>query len=194
MLTVERSTSSSEWKMDEVKAMASQTVGKIARKQLRELKRNAEQKLTEHGLDPQQLTQALGENAAVARDEVVKTTRRAGKKIAKNARRTRKELTRNAKETAKQARRGGRKVLSKLDKKAAKVARKAEKKASRRRRWPWIVGLGLAAAAGAYAVRSRTAAPAALEDDLSIDNEQPPTGAPEHNGSVQHARGVSSKN
>lgn len=174
--------------------MANQTVGKTARKQLRELKRNAEQKLTEHGLDPQQLTQALGENAAVARDEVVKTTRRAGKKIAKNARRTRKELARNAKEAAKQARRGGKKTLSKLDKKVTKAARKAEKKASRRRRWPWIVGLGLAAAATAYAVRSRTAAPTTLESDLSIDNEEPPTGAPEHNGSGQHARGVSSKN
>src|SRR5262245_5764726 len=43
----------------------------------------ADRKLTERGVAPQQLATALAEGAEVARQEVVKTTRRARKKLAR---------------------------------------------------------------------------------------------------------------
>ncbi|MGH3622645.1 MAG: hypothetical protein ACRDQ5_12765 [Sciscionella sp.] len=200
---------------------AGDNVGKAARSGVRTLKRGAaragqvgaqatsrfsevaEQKLTERGLAPQQLAGAVAENAAVARDELVKTTRRARKKIEKNAKGTRKELTKKAKKAGKKAdkrakdareagkkagKKASKKIRHKADKKAAKAQRKLDKKSNvkqRRRRVPILLGLG-AAAATVYVVRSKANNPAKFEHDtLGSRGPTPTSGAPEQNG--QHS-------
>lgn len=194
------------------------SVGKAARSSARTLKREArraghagtqatsrlsdaaERKLTERGLAPGQLVEALTENAAVAREEAVKTTKRARKKIEKNSRRTRKQLAKSAKKAGKKAdkkarnvqadaKRSGKKIRGKADKKAAKAEAKLERKLNKkdqrgRRKWPIVVGLG-AAAAAVYVVRSKNAEAQFEQDTLGSRVPTPTAGAPEHNG--QHA-------
>lgn len=194
-----------------------ESVGKAARSGARTLKRRAsraghagahatsrlgdaaEQKLTERGLAPGQLVEALAENAAVARDEAVKTTRRARKKIEKNAKRTRKQLAKSAKKAGKkadkkakvaqaEAKKSGKKMRGKADKKAAKAQAKLDAKVNKkergRRKWPIVLGLG-AAAAAVYVVRSQNAEAQFEQDTLGSRVPTPTSGAPEHNG--QHA-------
>jgi hypothetical protein len=133
----------------------------------------AEQKLTERGMAPQQLAEALAEGADVARKEAAKTTRRTRKKLAAKAKVTRKDL---AKAAAKARKNAGRKAgrarkkaaksdiatyamttvkQLKADAKAAAADAKKAKKGSRKRRWPWVVGLAAVAAGAAYALRSK---------------------------------------
>lgn len=179
-------------------AAATQT----ARTGLRTLRRKAEeagdvagQKLTERGFDPQQLGDAFSENADVAREEIAKTTRRARKRIGKNAKRTRKELAESAKKAAKDAKKASKKAVkgasTKVEKQAAKADKKAQAKAAKeaggkRRRWPWLLAAGAAAAVATYAVRARSAQNP-LEQELPQPREHQP-GAPEHNGSGAHSR------
>lgn len=147
----------------------------------------AQQKLTERGFAPDQLSEALHEGADLTRKEVGKTTRRTRKKLERKAQQTRKELKKSAKQAKKDAKaqkdalaKPGRKAKKaaikaakeageskrsgkkdfKASKKAAKSARneaKALAKSSKkeiikgekgkRRKWPWLLGLGAAAGA-----------------------------------------------
>src|SRR5262245_50519081 len=128
-----------EQTMDDVKAMnrAGETVGKAVSSGWVAARRGAkragqagvdatsraahtaETKLTERGVAPRQLAEALAESAEVARQEVVKTTRRARRKLAKTAKHTRKDLAKAAKQARKDATKS----------KAAKQARKSVKQA-----------------------------------------------------------------
>jgi hypothetical protein len=142
----------------------------------------ADRKLTERGFAPEQLAVALAEGAEVARQEVVKTTRRARKKLARTAKHTRKELAKAAKQARKDARK------SKPGQRAAKSVKRARKDAKKmkasmksemarlkaqameqaaamdlvdapkRRRWPKVMLLMLAAAGVTFVVRSRSTA------------------------------------
>lgn len=200
---------------------AGDSVGKAARSGGRTLKRGAsraghagaqatsrlsgaaEQKLTERGLAPGQLVEAVAENAAVAREEALKGSRRARKKFEKNAKRTRKQLAKNAKKAGKKAekqakskkidaKKAGKKIRGKADRKAAKAEAKLQQKLDKkqrkqqrsRRKWPIVVGLG-AAAAAVYVVRSKNAEAQFEQDTLGSRAQTPSGGAPEHNG--QHA-------
>jgi hypothetical protein len=186
--------------MDEEKAMtqAGETAGKAVGTGLRTLKRQAakagqtgadvtakaaavaEQKLAERGLAPQRLSEALAENAGIARDELVKSTRRTRKRLAKSAKQARKDLQASAEVARKQAKKAGKKgrkqatasarqALTRVDKKVAKVQAKANKRVakltgSRRRRWPLVLGgLAVVGVGAVLASRSRQA-----------QNEQPP--------------------
>lgn len=105
----------------------------------------ADQALTEHGMAPQRLAEALMENAEMAREELTNTTRRARKRMAGNAKRTRQDLERIAKRA--------RKSRAAMEKKAAKAAN-----GGRRRRWPWLLGVGAIAVAVTVVLRSRQSA------------------------------------
>jgi hypothetical protein len=134
----------------------------------------AEHKLTEHGMSPRRLSESLADNAGIAREEIMKTTRRARKKMARNAKQTRKDLLRAADKARAEAKRAGKKVraratdtgtalLSRVDKKVAKVRKKADRKISRltgdsrRRRWPLLLGVSAVAAIAWYTMRARQA-------------------------------------
>ncbi len=185
--------------MDDVKAMtrAGETVGKAARSGWRSARHNAkraglagaeatsraaqaaDRKLTERGLAPRQVAEAIAEGAEVARQEVAKTTRRARRKLAKTAKHTRKDLAKAAKQarrdaakskTAKQARKSVKQA--KADAKKLKSQVKTEAKAlrsraaiavgaeqpKRKRRWPKVMLLVIIASGIAYVVRSKASA------------------------------------
>ncbi|HWE90822.1 MAG TPA: hypothetical protein VG317_15290 [Pseudonocardiaceae bacterium] len=120
--------------------------GRIGRDRATRAAAATEQALTERGMAPQRLAQALAENAGVAGEELAKTTRRARKRMAGNAKRTRQDLARIAKQA--------RKARAVAERKAAKAANSA----GRRRRWPWLLGAGAIGLAITYAVRARQAA------------------------------------
>jgi hypothetical protein len=187
--------------MDEVKAMtrAGETVGKAVGSGWRSARHNAiragqagaeatsraalaaDRKLTERGVAPRQLAEALAEGAEVARQEVVKTTRRARRKLAKTAKHTRKDLAKAAKQarkdavkskSAKQARKSvkqakadAKKLKSQFRTEAAKLRTRAREEAAalklvepkRKRRWPKVVLLAIVAGGIAYVVRSKVA-------------------------------------
>ena len=100
----------------------------------------AEQKLSEHGVSPQQIQETLTDNAEVAKTQVAKVTRKARKELAKQARLASKELGKRSAKAGKRAKRA-----------AKGFADVMEPATRRRRRWPWAVGL-LAVAAGATLV------------------------------------------
>lgn len=177
--------------MDEVKAMtrAGETVGKAvssgwvaARRGAKragqagvdatsKAAHTADRKLTERGVAPRQLAEALAEGAEVARQEVAKTSRRARRKLAKKAKHTRKDLAKAAKQArkeaakskaVKQARKSAKQA--KADAKKLKAAFKAEAVAltesaskKRKRRWPKLLLLAIIAGGVAYVVRSKSA-------------------------------------
>lgn len=190
--------------MDDMKAMtrAGETVGKAVGSGWLAVRRNAkhagrvgadattkaahaaDRKLTERGVAPQQLAVALAESAEVARQEVVKTTRRTSKKLARKAKHTRKELAKAAKQarkdakkskparraatSGKQARKDAKKLQASLRTEAARLKTRAKAEAAalkhadgpkRRRRWPKVMLLVVIAAGVAYVVRSKTAVP-----------------------------------
>jgi hypothetical protein len=189
--------------MDDVKAMtrAGETVGKAVGSGWLATRRGAERagqagveaaaraaktadrKLTERGLAPRQLSEALAESAEVARQEVVKTTRRARRKLAKTAKHTRKDLAKAAKQarkdagkskpakrarkSAKQAKADAKKLKASFKVEAAKLRQRAHDEAvalkladapSRKRRWPKVLLLAVVAGGVAYVVRSKAAA------------------------------------
>lgn len=145
----------------------------------------AEQMLREHGLAPEQLTRTLSENAEAATQEFVKSTRHARKRLAKRARRTRKELLREAKQATREARqvahelrRIGKQaagnVAAELETRAAEARHEVGKAAKRARRtpqissrrWPWLLGAGIAVAVGViYVLRYRSTSPATPHDE-----------------------------
>ena len=103
----------------------------------------ADQALTERGLAPQRLAEALAENADMAREELALLSERTRKRIAANAKRTRADLDRIA-ERARRSR-------AEVERRAAKAA--AVAKTGRRRRWLWLLALGAIAAVVVIAVR-----------------------------------------
>lgn len=133
----------------------------------------ADKKLTERGVAPQQMTEAIAESAEVARQEVVKATRRTRRKLAKTTKHARKELTKAAKHARKEAKGGGAKVKksakqAKIDAKELRASIKAEiadlkaraKEADgpkKKRRWPKVLLIAVVATGVAYVVRSRSA-------------------------------------
>jgi hypothetical protein len=135
--------------------------GRIGRDRATRAAAAADQALTERGMAPQRLAQALAESAGVAGEELAKTTQRARKRMAGNAKRTRQDLARIATQA--------RKARAVAEKKAAKAARTS----GRRRRWPWLLGVTAIAIAVTYAVRARQAAdkpaPFLADDDDSAD-------------------------
>jgi hypothetical protein len=188
--------------MDDVKAMtrAGETVGKAVGSGWLAVRRGAkragqasadatskaahaaDRKLTERGVAPQHLAVALAEGAEVARQEVVKTTRRARKKLARTAKHTRKELAKAAKharkeakkskpaqramKSAKQARHEAKELKASLKSEMARLKTQAKEEAAamklagapkRRRRWPKVLMLAVVAAGVTYVVRSRSA-------------------------------------
>jgi vacuolar-type H+-ATPase subunit I/STV1 len=180
--------------MDDVKAMtrAGETVGKAVGSGWLVVRRGAkragqasadatikaahaaDRKLTERGAAPQQLAVALAEGAEVTRQEVVKTTRRARKKLARKAKQTRKDLAK----AAKQARKDAKQLRASLQAEAVKLKTRAREEAAalklmeapkKRRRWPKVMLLVVVAAGVAYVVRSMSAQP-----------EEPPVTEPRH--------------
>ena len=187
--------------MDDVKAMtrAGETVGKAVGSGWLAVRRSAkiagqasaeattkaahaaDRKLTERGVAPQQLATALAEGAEVARQEVVKTTRRARKKLARTAKHTRKELAKAAKQarkeakkskpakrvtkSAKQARKDAKELQASLKAEMARLKTQAKEQAvalkladaPKKRRWPKVMLLVVVAGGVAYVVRSRSA-------------------------------------
>ncbi|MCT2586538.1 hypothetical protein [Actinophytocola gossypii] len=189
--------------MDEVKAMsrAGETVGKAVGSGWLTVRRSArragqagaeatvraakstDRKLTERGVAPQHLTQALSEGAELARQEIGKTTRRTRKKLARTAKHTRKELAKAAKKankdarkskpakragkSAKQAKADAKRMKASLKAEAARLKERAREEAvamklaetpKKRRRWPKVLLLAVVAGGVAYVVRSRTSA------------------------------------
>jgi hypothetical protein len=189
--------------MDDVKAMtrAGETVGKAVGSGWLAVRRSAkragqasadattkaaiaaDRKLTERGVAPQQLATALAEGAEVARQEVVKTTRRARKKLARTAKHTRKELAKAAKQakkdakksksakrvskSAKQAKKDAKELRASLKAEIARLKTQAKDQAAamkhagapKKRRWPKVLLLGVVAAGVTYVVRSKAATP-----------------------------------
>ncbi|MFI7677208.1 hypothetical protein [Actinophytocola sp. NPDC049390] len=203
--------------MDDVKAMtrAGETVGKAARSGWRSARHNAkraglagaeatsraaqaaDRKLTERGLAPRQVAEALAEGAEVARQEVAKTTRRARRKLAKTAKHTRKDLAKAAKQArrdaakSRSAKQAGKSVKqAKADAKKLKSQVKAEAKAvkaraaagsdqpKRKRRWPKLMLLVIVASGIAYVVRSKAAAQEQSVPEPRRDESARPETAP----------------
>lgn len=189
--------------MDDVKAMsrAGETVGKAVGSGWRSARRGAkragqagvdataraaavaDRKLTERGVAPKQLAEAIAEGAEVARQEVAKTTRRARRKLAKTAKHTRKDLAKAAKQarkdaakskpakrvqkSAKQAKADAKKLKASWKAEATRLKKKAHEDAQalkladgpkRKRRWPKVLLLAMVAGGVAYVVRSKKAA------------------------------------
>jgi len=104
----------------------------------------AEQKLSDHGVSPNQIQETLTDNAEAAKAEVAKVTRKTRKKLAKQARLASKELGKHTAKAGKRAKRA-----------AKDFADLMEPAARRRRRWPWAVGLLAVAAGATFVVLSR---------------------------------------
>ncbi|HEY7595775.1 MAG TPA: hypothetical protein VH969_21675 [Actinophytocola sp.] len=218
--------------MDDVKAMtrAGETVGKAVGSGWLAVRRSAkragqasadattkaahaaDRKLTERGVAPQQLAVALAEGAGVARQEVVKTTRRARKKLARRAKHTRKDLAKAAKQARKDARKSKpAKRMSKSAKQARKDAKamQASLKADlgrlktqateqaaamklidapkKRRRWPKVMLLLVIAAGVAYVVRGKTPTPEPTPVPEPVPEPQQRVDEPSEEGSASSA-------
>jgi lipopolysaccharide export system protein LptC len=211
--------------MDDVKAMtrAGETVGKAVGSGWLAVRRSAkragqasadatskaahaaDRKLTERGVAPQQLASALAEGAEVARQEVVKTTRRARKKLMRKAKHTRKELAKAAKharkdakksksakqvsKSARQAKKDAKEMKATLKAEMARLKTQAKEQATamkqagapKKRRWPKVMLLGIAVAGVAYVVRSKAATP-----------EPTPVPEPRHRANESSPEGSSS--
>ncbi len=157
------------------------------RKRAATVGQEVEQLLSEQGASPNQLPTTLTENAGAAAQEFAKRSRRARRRLAKNAKRRRKELlreatlvTREARQVARELRHIGKaaagNISAELQTRAAEAQREAGKAAKRTRRksrrrvshtyWPWLLGAGIAIAAGvAYLVRHRPTPAAILHDE-----------------------------
>lgn len=224
--------------MDDVKAMtrAGETVGKAVGSGWLSVRRNAkragqagaeatvraahaaDRKLTERGVAPQQLTTALAEGAEIARQEVVKTTRRARKKLARTAKHTRKELAKAAKQahkdakkskpgkraakSAKQTKADAKKLKASFKAEAGKLKAKAREEAvalkladapKRKRRWPKVLILAVVAGGIAYVVRAKTASsPQAVPEPRQ--REETPTDAEDKKTTEEQAAGNGQRN
>jgi hypothetical protein len=148
---------------------------------------NADARLSEYGFAPAQISDTLAENAELARQDVLQSSRKSRKELARNAQETRKELAKRAEAVRKQARVEAKKEAKKAGKKGAKGGRKAAKQTSAvrsARRGPprLLIALGVAGVAGgvAYLLRQRAAQRVAAEQDRLANAARP--GAPEADG------------
>jgi hypothetical protein len=217
--------------MDDVKAMtrAGETVGKAVSSGLIAARRGAkragqagvdatsraahtaETKLTERGVAPRQLAEALVESAEVARQEVAKTTRRARRKLAKTAKHTRKDLAKAAKQarkdagkskaakrarkSAKQAKADAAKLKASVKAEAGRLKARAREEAAalagqapkRKRRWPKLLLLMIVAGGVAFVVRSKVAQQQTEAVPAPRQDEEPakPEADASHNGQPQ---------
>jgi membrane protein involved in colicin uptake len=120
----------------------------------------------------------------------VKTTRRARRELARTAKQARKQAARAGEKAKAEVAGQASEVLEKVSRRAAKAAAasakaaaKAERKSGRsRRRWPWLLVLGGAAAMAVYVLRSRTpreddhrASVTPLDADRAATNGAAPT-------------------
>jgi hypothetical protein len=214
--------------MDDVKAMnrAGETVGKAVSSGWVAARRGAkragqagvdatsraahtaETKLTERGVAPRQLAEALAEGAEVARQEVAKTTRRARRKLAKTAKHTRKDLAKAAKQarkdavkskaakrarkSVKQAKSDAKKLKASAKTEATKLKSRAREQAAalsaespkRKRRWPKLLLLVIVAGGVAAVVRSKAQQPEAVPAPRQ-DEPATPEAAASQNGQPQ---------
>jgi hypothetical protein len=169
----------------------------------------AEQKLAEGADSGQQAAADLVGTTRRARKQLAKSAQRTARKAGKQGRRAAKDLGKQGQQTAKDMGRQGRKAakdMGKQGRKAAKDLGKRGRKATRGmkdvvselatnqparrgRRWPWLVGLAVAAAGTAYVVRSRQSQlpePVLVED--VADRERIATNGSATNGSATMPR------
>jgi hypothetical protein len=177
--------------MDEVDVMtrAGESVGKAVGTGLKAAREGvvraghvAEHKLAERGVTTDQLRGVLVDKADVLMgkaEEVEKQTRRARKRLAKKSNKARAELLSRAEEVRKEVRKAA-KSARKDAKARAKEIRKAaaeltEDTSSRRRRWPWVLGLLIAIGAAGYVALTRRPEEIHLQDDETptADEETP---------------------
>jgi DNA-binding protein H-NS len=160
----------------------------------------AEEQLSERGFAPDQISEALSENAELARQELVRSSRKSGKELARNAEDTRKELAKRAEAVRKHARTEAAKKAKKSPKKAAKPGTRATAAGAGRQGPPrLLIAFGVVSVLGgiAYLVRRRAAERVAAEQERRAGTVQPGTpeadGQPGANGrAAAPTRGLSS--
>ncbi|WP_090060278.1 hypothetical protein [Lentzea fradiae] len=181
--------------MDEVDVMtrAGESVGKAVGTGLKAARQGvvraghaAEVKLAERGITADQVRGTLVDRADTLMSKAEqweKQTRGSRKRLAKQSAKTRADLMSKAevvrkevKKAAKQARKDAKVRAKEIRKAAAQLSGDAPK----RRRWPWVLGLLIAAAAAGYVAMTRRPAEVYLQDD----EEQAPMPEPVLNGQV----------
>ncbi|WP_109630181.1 hypothetical protein [Lentzea atacamensis] len=181
--------------MDEVDVMtrAGENVGKAVGTGLKAARQGvvraghaAEVKFAERGITADQVRGALVERADQLMgkaEDWEKQTRRSRKRLAKKSAKTRADLMSKAEEVRKEVKKAA-KHARKDAKVRAKEIRKAAAKigadAPKRRRWPWVMGLLIAAAVAGYIALTRRPEEVHLQDD----EEQAPLPEPVLNGQV----------
>ncbi|MFD1152127.1 hypothetical protein [Saccharothrix hoggarensis] len=142
-----------------------------------QLAERAEGKLAERGVTKDFVRGVVADKAGLLvekAEEVEKSTRRSRKQLAKRAKGVRKDVVKAAERARKEA-----KVRAKDVRKAAKQARKemASAKQPNRRRWPWVLGVFIAAAVAGYVALTKRPQEVRLqEEDVEITAE--PTDRP----------------
>ncbi|HUQ60676.1 hypothetical protein [Lentzea sp.] len=180
--------------MDEVDVMtrAGESVGKAVGTSLKAARQGvvraghvAEVKLAERGITADQVRGTLVDRADTLMsraEDWEKQTRRSRKRLAKKSAKTRAELMGKAEVVRKEVKKAA-KTARKDAKVRAKEIRKAAAQLSgdapKRRRWPWVLGLLIAAAAAGYVALTRKPEEVQLHEE-----EQAPMPEPVLNGQV----------
>ncbi|GLZ32673.1 hypothetical protein Lesp02_48610 [Lentzea sp. NBRC 105346] len=170
--------------MDEVDVMtrAGESVGKAVGTGLKAARQGvvraghaAEHKLAERGVTTDQIRGVLVDKADLLMgkaEEVEKQTRRARKRLAKKSHKARAELMNRADEVRKEVRKAA-KSARKDAKIRAKEIRKAASSLSgetpKRRRWPWLLALLVAAGVAGYVALTRRPEEIHLVDETPAD-------------------------
>lgn len=181
--------------MDEVDVMtrAGESVGKAVGTGLKAARQGvvraghaAEVKLAERGITADQVRGTLVDRADTLMSKAEqweKQTRRSRKRLAKQGAKTRADLMGKAevvrkevKKAAKTARKDAKVRAKEIRKAAAQLSGEAPK----RRRWPWVLGLLIAAAAAGYVAMTRRPSDIYLQED----EEQAAMPEPVLNGQV----------
>ncbi|SDK60866.1 hypothetical protein SAMN04488074_106188 [Lentzea albidocapillata subsp. violacea] len=174
--------------MDEVDVMtrAGENVGKAVGTGLKAARQGvvraghaAEVRLAERGITADQVRGALVERADTLMgkaEDWEKQTRRSRKRLAKKSAKTRADLLGKAevvrkevKKAAKSARKDAKVRAKEIRKAAAQLGADAPK----RRRWPWVLGLLIAAAAVGYVAMTRRPQEVHLQDEEQVPHAEP---------------------
>ncbi|MFD4671972.1 hypothetical protein ACFWNN_19730 [Lentzea sp. NPDC058450] len=174
--------------MDEVDVMtrAGENVGKAVGTGLKAARQGvvraghaAEAKLADRGITTDQVRGALVERADALMgkaEDWEKQTRRSRKRLAKKSAKTRADLMGKAevvrkevKKAAKHARKDAKVRAKEIRKAAAQLGADAPK----RRRWPWVLGLLIAAAAAGYVALTRRPQEVHLQEDEQLPHAEP---------------------